>query len=114
MESNMEQSFLPPKDVNKSRGHDVAPSPEMVADKLLAALASGNLEDLEQARKVFLAEPNIEPRASKPSVKPSGSRPADEETRLREEEDALRKAEFELEQRRAEVQAARKKAEEDA
>src|SRR5438093_13295101 len=103
MESNMEQSF-PPKDFKKSNngGRDVAPNPEMVADKLLAALASGNLEDLEQARKVFLAEPTVDVQPKQTSPKSFAPPTGNEEMRLREEEDALRKAEFELEQRRVE------------
>ena len=64
------ESFSPPKDPSadandierelKPNNNKVAVDPKMVADKLLAALASGNLEHLEQARLAFVAESKVE------------------------------------------------------
>jgi len=115
------ESFSPPKDFDaerepalKSNNNKVAVDPEAVADKLLAALASGNFEHLEQARQAFVAEPKVETIVAEKPLQPPVTFADTDEIRLREEEEALRRAEQELEQRRAEVQAARKRAEEDA
>jgi len=94
-------------------------SRRMVADELMAALASGNLEHLAQARQAFLNEGDADPPQSQGDLaaqleRRSQARPfehavvADDD--LRAEEEALRQAELELERRRAEVQAAKKKA----
>ena len=85
----------------------------MIADRLSAALASGNLDTLEQARQSFLdhhpAE-NLAPSLPSP-VRTFGESEAE---RFRQEAEALKAAERELDLRRAEVQAARKRAEERA
>src|SRR5438552_537542 len=94
-------------------------SQRMVADRLMAALASGNLEHLAQARQAFLNEgpqPNQSPGEVEPQLERSSSARAFEPAAvagndLRAEEEALKQAELELERRRAEVQAAKKKAE---
>src|SRR5439155_8201433 len=85
----------------------------MIADRLSAALASGNLDTLEQARQSSLDHHPAENRApSLPSpVRTSGESEAE---RFRQEAEALKAAERELDLRRAEVQAARKRAEERA
>src|SRR5882762_6684760 len=98
-------------------------SQRMVADRLMAALASGNLEHLAQARQAFLNEGDTEPEQTSADLaaqleRRSQARPlepaviADDD--LRTEEEALKQAELELERRRAEVQAAKKKAEAEA
>src|SRR5215831_9428331 len=111
----------------------------MVADQLLAALASGNLDHLAQAREAFLNQPATKsptptqpPRPHPPAppedpnqgtpVEVAASlehRPAPRTTarsfaavdELRQEEEALQRVEAELERRRAEVAAAKRKAE---
>src|ERR1043166_5048052 len=55
------------------RDHKDSGNQRMVADRLLAALASGNLDHLAQAREAFLKE-------SPPSRKPAASVPARETT----------------------------------
>src|SRR5437762_10370789 len=85
----------------------------MVANRLLAALASGNLEHLEHAREAFLhqsQDENLVPSNGKLNAISREEAPLVEPDNLRKEEAALRRAEVELERRRAEVQAARKKA----
>src|SRR6266853_4254721 len=97
-------------------------SQQMVADQLMAALASGNLDHLADARQAFLNE-------GRTNAEPTG---ADLETRLdrrskmkefvpavvgddlRAEEESLRQAELELDRRRVEVRAAKKRAEAEA
>src|SRR5713226_3346133 len=89
----------------------------MVANRLLAALASGNLEHLERAREAFLnqgQDENPVPSNGKLNANSREEAPLVEQDYLGKEEAALRQAELELEQRRAEVQAARKKAEAEA
>src|SRR5437870_7054514 len=110
------ESFVPPKDPKtdskaseralKPHDGEGAAGPEMVADKLLAALASGNLEYLEQARQAFVAEPRVETSTERKPSQPAAEFTSAEETRLHEEEEALRRVEQELEQRRAQVRAA--------
>src|SRR5947199_3059979 len=104
-------------------GNDAHPPDEkdaarrMVANRLLAALASGNLEHLEHAREAFLhqgRDENPVPSNGKLNTISKEEAPLGERDYLRKEEAALRQAELELEQRRAEVQAARKKAEAEA
>src|SRR5260370_10381142 len=85
----------------------------MVANRLLAALASGNLEHLERAREAFLhqgQDENPVPSNGKLNANSREEAPLVEQDYLGKEEAALRQAELELEQRRADVQAARKKA----
>src|SRR6266571_940663 len=43
----------------------------MIADRLLAALASGNLDNLAQARKAFIKEPPVETPKQRPPKKPT-------------------------------------------
>src|SRR5713226_4699538 len=101
---------------NEQDGKDAAR--RMVANRLLAALASGNLEHLEHAREAFLnqgraenaAQPNGRLNVSTKVESLKDAPPLSEQEHLRKEEAALRQAELELEQRRAEVQAARRKA----
>jgi len=102
-------------DAHPPDGKDAAR--RMVANRLLAALASGNLEHLERAREAFLhqgQDENLVPSNGKLNTIPKEEAPQSEQDYLRKEEAALRQAELELEQRRAEVQAARKKAEAEA
>src|SRR5437016_14237061 len=102
-------------DANAPDGKDAAR--RMVANRLLAALASGNLEHLEHAREAFLnqgRDENPVPANGKLNTISKEEAPLGERDYLRKEEAALRQAELELEQRRAEVQAARKKAEAEA
>ena len=102
-------------DANPLDGKDAAR--RMVANRLLAALASGNLEHLEHAREAFLhqgQDENPAPSNGTLDTITQEEAPLVEQDYLREEEAALRQAELELEQRRAEVQAARKKAEAEA
>src|SRR5882762_5024684 len=86
-------------------------SRRMVADELMAALASGNLEHLAQARQTFLNEGDPDPPRSLGDLaaqleRRSQARPfapaiiADDD--LRAEEEALKQAELELERRRTE------------
>ena len=97
-------------------------SQRMIADRLTAALASGNLEYLANARQAFLNEDYADPEQSPADLEAQLERrskarafaeavAADD---LRAEEEALKQAELELERRRAEVQAAKKKAEVEA
>src|SRR5882762_10432472 len=98
-------------DANAPDGKDA--QRRMVANRLLAALASGNLEHLEHAREAFLHQRQDEnPVQSNGKLNPGSKEetPLVERDYLHKEEAALRQAELELEQRRAEVQAARKKA----
>ena len=102
-------------DANALDGKDAAR--RMVANRLLAALASGNLEHLEHAREAFLHQDQNEnpvPSNGKMTTISKEEAPLVEQDYLRKEEAALQQAELELEQRRAEVQAARKKAEAEA
>src|SRR6266478_4259585 len=102
-------------DANQPGGKDGAR--RMVANRLLAALASGNLEHLERAREAFLhqgQDENPVPSNGKLNANSREEAPLVEQDYLGKEEAALRQAELELEQRRAEVQAARKKAEAEA
>ena len=115
---------------SETNGANDTSSQRMVADRLTAALASGNLELLAHARKAFLQQDGAEVQRSPAEVKQfpadlgaqlerrSSARsmePAEvSDDILRQEEEALRQAEVELERRRADVQAARKKAKEDA
>src|SRR5215831_6104161 len=83
---NMEQSSSgstnsDPKKINNSdsdreaRSADAyeAPYQRMVADRLLAALASGNLEHLAQARRAFIKQPAAN---RKTELRPSSSNTA--------------------------------------
>jgi len=136
------------KEINKSRGEarsdaQEQPAQRMVADRLMAALASGNLDHLAQARRAFLKQP---PAHRKQEIRPSSSAtPRDEimpppkhapadlaaplERRsgprrtehdflpvdeLRKIEEELHHAEAELQRRRVEVAAAKRMAEEEA
>jgi hypothetical protein len=92
-----------------------ASSQRLVADQLLAALASGNLENLAHARQAFVKDdvtevkqfPNdVEVQLERGSISRSTEDPVVSEDDLREEEEALKKAELEVERRRAEVKAA--------
>ncbi len=79
----------------------------MVANRLLAALASGNLEHLERAREAFLhqgQDENPVPSNGKLNANSREEAPLVEQDYLGKEEAALRQAELELEQRRAEKQ----------
>ena len=100
-----------------------ASSQRMVADRLMAALASGNLDHLAHARQAFLNEGHADAGQSPADLAAQLERRskagaleqaivADDD--LRAEEEALKQAELELERRRAEVQAAKKKAEAEA
>jgi len=102
----------------------------MVADQLMAALASGNLEHLADARQAFLNQGDSGYEQSPADLEAqlerrSGARAFEqaliakdelraEDDELRAEEEALRKAELELELRRAEVRAAKQRAEAEA
>src|SRR5438445_10746745 len=88
-------------------------SEQMIADRLSAALASGNLDTLEQARQSFLDHHPAENLAP-PLPSPLTTSGESEAERLSEEAEAPKAAERDLELRRAEVQAARQKAEERA
>src|ERR1700687_2962275 len=93
-------------DANQPDGKDAAR--RMVANRLLAALASGNLQHLEHAREAFLNQGQEEnPVPSNGNLNPFSKEEASlvEQDYLRKKEAALRQAELELEQRRAEVQA---------
>src|SRR5689334_334092 len=130
-------------DVPAADADDVS-NQRMVADRLLAALASGNLEHLAQARQAFLKEApgekqtHAHPRRStaapiEPVERSERDALADLEAllerrttprtpehnfvavdELRKEEEELRRVEAELDRRRAEVAAAKKKAEDEA
>src|SRR5207253_451041 len=91
------------------------PSEQMIADRLLAALAGGDLEHLEHLRNSFVERSPRErkPQAERSAVVTMFPAQLSEDERLRKEEEALRAAERELELRRTEVQAARRKAEEE-
>src|SRR6478736_4817810 len=98
---------------------DKSADPQVMADQLLAALASGNLDHLAQAREAFLkqssdspkaaAEPKVSSHASAPQrsadLEASLERPAKPRNvehqfaavdQLRQEEDELRRVEVEL------------------
>src|ERR1044071_8293123 len=112
---------------------------QLVADQLMAALASGNLDHLAQAREAFLKKSPAEPKAARQTTisseppAPVSDRVADLELslerratprgaehqfvavdQLRQEEEELERVEAELDRRRAEVAAAKKKAEDEA
>jgi hypothetical protein len=129
-------------DVRSSEAHE-PPNQRMVADRLLAALTSGNLEHLSQARRAFLKQPPAD-RKREPRPPSSMPSPADEMVpakhtaadvtgsvergsasrraaqdflpvaELQRIEDELRQAEAELDRRRAEVAAAKQNAEDEA
>src|SRR5882672_5206233 len=117
-ESNMEPSSSQPPNFHSDNnqaprgrnGHSDSgdlkdsASSRMVADQLMAALATGNLEHLADARQAFLNQ------GYSGSGQSSGDELRIEDTELHAEEEALRKAELELELRRAEVRATRQKA----
>src|SRR2546429_9980099 len=93
------ESFSPPKDFDaerepalKSNNNKVAVDPEAVADKLLAALASGNFEHLEKARQAFLAEPKGEAIVAEKTLQPPVTFAGTHEKSLAEKEEALRRA----------------------
>src|SRR5258708_12728113 len=102
-------------DANVPDGKDAAR--RMVANRLLAALASGNLEHLEHAREAFLHQGHDEspvPSNGKLNTISNDESPLVEQDYLRKEEAALRQAELELEQRRPQLQPPRKKPEAEA
>src|SRR5437762_5113910 len=139
----MEQSPLgsttsDPENINgnaqdRNAAQDEPADQRLVADRLLAALASGNLEHLAEAREEFLKSSSRPPKeaphsrlSSEPSS-PASQQPvnlaASIEHRtapdsaehsfvavdqLRQEEEELRRVEADLERRRAEVAAAKK------
>src|SRR4029453_13512975 len=83
----MEQSSLQPPDSDPDQKHNLPGkngnavdskdpnNQRMIADRLLAALASGNLDHLAQAREAFLKEA---PAAKKKEPAPERSRPMQE------------------------------------
>src|SRR5258708_26263715 len=122
--------YLDKNDTPRGRNGDSGPdavkdpsSQRMVADQLMAALASGNLEHLADARQAFLNEghagspqsaANLEAQPERRSRARGFEHVSAANEELRAEEEALRHADLELERRRAEVQAAKRRAEADA
>src|SRR5207253_1278313 len=104
---------------------DDAIDPRMIADSLLSALSSGNLEQLEHTREALVKESrtNIDRDRRLPDLaaqlerrnlaRKSEAAPVAEDS-LRKEEEDLHRAEQELERRRREVEAAKRKAEAEA
>src|SRR6476661_2852313 len=93
----MEQSPLvsttsEPEKINTVNDHkprqDKAGDQQLVADQLLAALASGNLDHLAQAREAYLKQ-STEPRREAPQPKPTTEPPATARTRPADFEGSL-------------------------
>src|ERR1700743_657997 len=88
-ETNMEQSPFgsttsETEKINTVNDHkprqDKATDQQLVADQLLAALASGNLDHLAQAREAYLKQ-SPEPHTEAPQPKPTTEPPATARTR---------------------------------